>query len=103
MTTKRELRDAMQRLADACEACGHAYPLVECAQRVDERRHATEAARAILARPARVAGYRYRSTKGAVVDIRHMGFPPRNIEECYVEADRLWTTYGGTVRKLVVR
>ena len=59
MTTKKELREALQRLLDATDASAERSPNGQA-----ERIGARVAARAILARPAVVVGYRVRGMIG---------------------------------------
>jgi hypothetical protein len=99
MTTKRELREALQRLLDdtdeggLCLLCGDYEHADSCP--VPE-------ARAILARPAVVVGYRiYYEHIGDTYDWRTSeGLP---VELCRKLARDEREKWGGDVRKLVVR
>ena len=111
MTTKKELREALQRLADAAEKakatdrsgciCRHCLTL----------RRETADASAILARPAVVVGYRVRgAVSGRAADfrlgqtsMRADGRPYAELWECMGDAMTYQEEHGGVVRKLVAR
>lgn len=107
MTTKKELREALQRLADTMQLCmSRDVTTSAIALRAAE----LEKARAILARPAVVVGYRVRvqaytlitlyagHTYGASTD-----FLPATLEWCLAHCRKVAKKRGGTVRKLVRR
>lgn len=110
MTTKKELRDALRRYVRIADryANRNAELTTEpwTAADAQEYRDSVEAARAILARPARVVGYRVR-LNGAIVhdcmvDAYAEGWAQRNAEE-KAEACRSTSSGHCVVRKLVVR
>lgn len=103
-TTKKELREALQRLADATEpACAQSC---QCA-----RQRAVKAARAILARPAVTVGYRVHQLriKHPTLGYSAAGYrdyrptPTRSLDVCRDLAHDDADDCGGAVRKLVVR
>lgn len=98
MTTKKELREALQNMIAAMAPTAHR----------DYRRQATENARAILARPAVVVGYRVYEPRGRL----HSTWRPDGgthgnmgctIEWCRDAAERARKSVDGVMLKLVRR
>lgn len=106
MTTKKELRDALRRLQSA------AHDLLSGSDAGIQRTADAEAeARTILSRPAKMVGYRVREPNGDIRDWRITGFSKGMARSVLVVdlikaarcADEWQKSYGGVVRKLVVR